>query len=148
MSTGCWPHTEAQTFKQTDTLLPDTCTQLIHHPMCFPVIVCLGPPIISVVGGVLSEHQKCRSRRVCVCVYACAQGYTVPESSDKSWSHQICFLSFRPHYDLNVFAQDSRLISPVHQGKRATKGYLSTLSEAIVTQYKTALKRHSGDRSV
>ena len=58
-----------RTFKQTDT-----CTQLIHHPVCCHVLVCLGPPIISVVGGV----------SVCVCVCVCVCVHTFPESS--MWS--------------------------------------------------------------
>lgn len=60
-----------RTFKQTDT-----CTQLIHHPICCDVKVRLGPPIISVVGGVPSEHRPCLS--VFVCVFACTLSQNPP----------------------------------------------------------------------
>lgn len=65
MLTGCWPHTEAQTLRLTDTV------SLTHvHSSSFTpsavLLVCLGLLIISIVGGVLSGNQKCWC--VCVCV--------------------------------------------------------------------------------
>lgn len=53
-----------QKHSQTDTPHPDTCTQLIHQRVCCPVRVCLGPWIISFVGGVWEPEMS-----ACVCLH-------------------------------------------------------------------------------